>query len=114
MKDDKNTDAPESTITFDKIKIEALKAYPNPFSSNISIPLNLPFSNETYSVECSIYNLMGEKVFEENMQNLPHGLYQIDWNESEHKNIEQGIYIYSIKVKNGFIANEFYGRIVKN
>lgn len=98
----------------DKIKIEALKAYPNPFSNKVCIPVNLPFSNETYSVECHIFNLMGDQVFEQNMENLPHGLYQIDWNESEQKNIEQGIYIYSIKVKNGFITNDFHGRIVKN
>ena len=100
--------------TLSKIKIEALKPYPNPFNQTVSIPINLPYSADSYDIECNIYNLMGDRVYNKNIENLEYGFFQIDWNESENGNLEEGIYIYSIKVKNGFLTNNFHGRIVKN
>ncbi|MCK5701202.1 MAG: gliding motility-associated C-terminal domain-containing protein, partial [Cyclobacteriaceae bacterium] len=97
-----------------KIKTEALRPYPNPFNDIVTIPINLPYSNNDYNIECSIYNLMGEKVFERKLENIDHGLYQLDWDEDQNRKLNQGIYIYSIKIKNGFLTNNFHGRIVKN
>lgn len=97
-----------------KIKTEALRPYPNPFDDMVTIPINLPYSTNGYNIECSIYNLMGEKVSGRKSENIKYGLYQLDWNEDQNIKLKQGIYIYSIIVKNGFLTNNFHGRIVKN
>ena len=100
--------------TLAKIKTAALTPYPNPFNSLISFPINLPSSTGKYNLECSIYNLMGNKIFERKIENIESGLFQLDWEEGRDTNIEQGIYLYTIKVMNGFLINNFQGRIVKN
>ncbi len=97
-----------------KIKTQALTPYPNPFNQLVSFPINLPFSTNKYNIECGIYNLMGKKVFERKIENIESGLFSLDWDEEQTKMINQGIYIYSIKVTNGFLTNNFHGRIVKN
>ena len=96
------------------IKVEVLNPYPNPFSDNIHLPINLPYSQEAYDIECRIFNLMGEKVFEQDLEDIMYGLYHIEWKENQLRNLKQGIYIYSIKIENGFLTNNFNGRIVKN
>lgn len=100
--------------SLNKIQIEALQPYPNPFSESVILPINLPYSQSTYYVQYSMYNLMGEKIFEKEYQNVQHGLHSVEWSEDDISNLKQGIYIYSIKVRNGFLTDSFHGRIVKN
>ncbi|MCG8307912.1 MAG: cadherin domain-containing protein [Cytophagales bacterium] len=100
--------------TLSNIKIEALKPYPNPFNEQVTIPINLPYSNNSYDLECSLFNLMGQRVFARKYEKLQPGSFQIELDERSHRNLEQGIYIYSIKVKNGLMTKDFHGRIVKN
>lgn len=100
--------------TLANIKIEALPPYPNPFNYNVAIPMKLPHAQARYSIECSLFNLMGEKIDERKMKDITPGVMEIEWNEELTGKLEKGIYIYSIKVKNGFLTNKFHGRIVKN
>jgi hypothetical protein len=95
-----------------EVRVSALNPYPNPFRSKIFLPLSLPDSNEEYSIECSIFNLLGEQVFKKNEDNISGGSYKLKW--EDHQELQKGIYIYSIKIKNMFLAKEFHGRIVKN
>jgi len=95
-----------------EIHIQDLKPYPNPFKSEVNLPILLPASNQQYEVYCNIFNLMGEKIFERADKNIPNGQFNIVWDESEA--IKKGIYIYSIKVKNKFMTQEFHGRLVKD
>jgi hypothetical protein len=93
------------------IDIQALRPYPNPFRSELNMPLSLPVSNHDYKVTCSIFNLMGERIFNQSI-NVPYGIYNVQWDDSE--SIDKGIYIYSIKINNKFITREFHGRLVKD
>jgi hypothetical protein len=95
-----------------EIRIEALNPYPNPFKDELTMPLILPRSNHAYEVDCSVYNLLGEKVFTTSEEKVGHGIHHIKWLESS--DIKQGIYIYSIKVRNRYLTKEFHGRMVKN
>jgi hypothetical protein len=95
-----------------EIRIEALSPYPNPFKDELTMPLILPRSNHAYEVDCSVYNLLGEKVFTTSEEKVGHGIHHIKWLESS--DIKQGIYIYSIKVRNRYLTKEFHGRMVKN
>jgi len=94
------------------VRVNALKPYPNPFRDQVSLPMVLPASNQHYEIECSIYNLMGEKVFGSSENGIQSGNFNISWNGSATK--EKGIYIYSIKVKNKYLIREYHGRLVKD
>ena len=100
--------------SLERIKVEAFKPYPNPFTNQVRIPINLPPSSMSYDLQCSIFNLLGEKVFVQNYESLNSGLFHLEWDTAKNRHIEQGIYIYSIKVNNGLLTNNFHGRIVKN
>ncbi len=97
-----------------KMKIEALSPYPNPFNDLVTIPINLPYSNNEYKLEYNIFNLLGEKVYNRNIDHVGHGLYNIDWDAGQNMKIKKGIYIYSIKVTNNSLSKNFHGRIVRN
>ena len=96
------------------IKIEVPQPYPNPFNHHVEIPVKLPHSQDPYHIEYYVYNLMGEKIFEEKIYDQAPGIMKIVWDEDITRKLEHGIYIYSIKVTNGFLTNKFHGRIVKN
>ncbi len=97
-----------------KIRIEVMKPFPNPFNELVTFPINLPYSNSEYNLECNIFNLLGRKVFTSKLDNLSHGLYNINWDATQSREIEKGIYIYSIKVSNGLSTKNFHGRIVRH
>jgi hypothetical protein len=97
-----------------KIKTEALAPYPNPFSQSVRFPVNLPYSNSNYELEYSVFDLMGNIVFKKKIENAEPGLFILDWENGGTSSTQQGIYIYRIKVSNGFSINNFHGRIVKN
>lgn len=97
-----------------KMKIEALNPYPNPFNDLVTIPINLPYSNNEYKLEYNIFNLLGEKVYTRNIDHVGHGLYNINWDAGQNMKIKKGIYIYSIKVTNNSLSKNIHGRIVRN
>ena len=93
------------------INIQSLNPYPNPFKASVNLPISLPASNHQYEVSCSIFDLMGERIFESTDKNIISGQFNIVWDKSS--TVQKGIYIYSIKVKNKFLTREFHGRLVK-
>ncbi|MGD8780203.1 MAG: PKD domain-containing protein [Ignavibacteria bacterium] len=65
-------------------------AYPNPFNSSTRIKFSLP-QNSTVSI--SVYNILGQKVFELADKNLFAGIHTLDFDASK---LSSGIYFYSI------------------
>lgn len=100
----------ESTISGMRIVVPT--PYPNPFNSSATISILLPESITEYEVNCNIYNLLGERVFDLTESGMKAGAHEIEWHP--HDALLRGVYIYSIKIKNEFLTKEFHGRIVKN
>ena len=64
--------------------------YPNPFNPSTTIRFGLPEQSE---VTLSIFNILGQKVFEETAKNLAAGEHSFNFNASR---LSSGVYIYSI------------------
>ncbi len=94
------------------IKITASSPFPNPFRNDLSISIMLPELNSDYEVSYDMYNLLGERVINLNQERMMPGAHTIQWQPEN--SLQNGIYIYSIKIKNQFLTKEFHGRIVKN
>ena len=100
--------------TLSTIQIAILNPFPNPFQETINIPISLPHSVSEYQIELELHNIMGERIFSLKENEIKRKSYLIQLNDYQQSNFKQGIYIYSIKVKNRFLTKEFHGRIVKN
>lgn len=66
--------------------------YPNPFNENTTIEFGL---HQQSDVILSVYNFMGQKVFESNQTNLLSGINKINFDAS---GLNSGIYVYTITV----------------
>ena len=64
--------------------------YPNPFDQSTTIEFKLP---QQATVNLSIYNMLGRKVFEMTENDLPSGTHMINFNASE---LSSGMYMYKI------------------
>jgi Secretion system C-terminal sorting domain len=64
--------------------------YPNPFNPSTTIRFGLP---EQSDVTLTIFNILGQKVFEETAKSLAAGEHLLNFNASR---LSSGIYIYSI------------------
>ncbi|MBI1932843.1 MAG: T9SS type A sorting domain-containing protein, partial [Ignavibacteriales bacterium] len=64
--------------------------YPNPFNPSTTIRFGLP---EQSKVTLSVFNILGQKVFELNEQNLSAGSHSFNFDASS---LSSGIYIYNI------------------
>jgi hypothetical protein len=95
-----------------EVRVQAMNPYPNPFNEEVVLPVLLPQSGSNYKVEYNIFNLLGERVYEKSEEQIDSGVYSLKWNNNH--DLPNGIYIYSIRVKNTFLTKEFHGRIVKN
>ena len=98
--------------TLSEVRVQVLSPYPNPFHEEVNLPVLLPQANSNYKVEYKIFNLLGERVYEKREENIENGAYSLRWDE--HHALPNGIYLYSIRVQNMFLTQEFHGRIVKN
>ncbi len=98
--------------TLAEVRVQAMNPYPNPFNEEVVLPVLLPQTGSNYKVEYNIFNLLGEKVYEKSEDHITNGVYALKWNNNHE--LPNGIYIYSIRVKNTFLTKEFHGRIVKN
>ncbi len=78
--------------------------YPNPFNPSTTFEFGLP---EQSNVTLTIYNVLGQKVFEASEKNLPAGVHSFNFNAS---NLSSGVYIYNIHAVgingNNFIASK--------
>ncbi len=64
--------------------------YPNPFNPSTKIEFGLPEQSE---VTFSVFNILGQKVFEETAKSLAAGVHSFKFDASQ---LSSGIYIYSI------------------
>jgi hypothetical protein len=64
--------------------------HPNPFNPSTTIKFGLP---EQSKVTLSVYNILGQKVFEATEKNLAAGEHSYNFNASQ---LSSGIYIYNI------------------
>lgn len=82
---------PESSAIGEIQTSESLSVFPNPFSEKINIEFVL---NENLPVSFQIFNLLGEKIYEQNSGILPQGIHRTHWNA---QNFPQGIYFLRLK-----------------
>lgn len=64
--------------------------YPNPFNPSTTVKFGLPEQSE---VTFTIFNILGQKVFEETAKNLAAGVHSFKFDASQ---LSSGIYIYSM------------------
>ncbi len=96
------------------IVARSLPAYPNPFSDQVSIPVSLPYSSGTYQVEWEVFDIYGNRVYSQKLNNMDYGQIELHWNTDNIQHIKKGMYIYKIKVSNAYMATNFHGRLIKN
>ena len=80
----------ESDVTNIPNKYYLSNNYPNPFNPSTAIRFGLP---EQSAVTLSIFNILGQKVYEETAKNLAAGEHLFNFNASQ---LSSGIYIYNI------------------
>ena len=92
-------------IIFNKMDISSfptnfnLICYPNPLNADLNIQWESSFASET---QITIFNLIGNKVFEKNIT-ATKGLNKLNWglkSSQDYKNIPSGIYLLKIKNTN--------------
>lgn len=92
----------ESTSVEDgKEKISSLQIFPNPFSQNLKINLNLVEQAE--ELELRMVNALGQVVITENYKNLPGGNHLL---ELEKTGLSEGIYFLQIFVNEVNVASQ--------
>lgn len=100
--------SPSNLIIHETNRNNTITSAPNPFTQEIKFDYFLP---EKSVVKIEIINLNGQQIITLLEDTQKEGLHQIIWNGNDHKgcNVEQGIYIYSIK-----IGEKYYkGKIAK-
>ena len=73
--------------------------YPNPFNPSTTIRYSLPRMSD---VEITVFNILGQKVFQYNIKNQAAGTYNLIWdglNNRKHA-VATGMYIYRLKAGN--------------
>ena len=65
--------------------------YPNPFNPTTKITFGLPVQS---AVTLSVYNILGQKVFETTEKDLSSGVHSLNFDAS---NLSSGVYVYSIR-----------------
>ncbi|NUN09958.1 MAG: S8 family serine peptidase [Ignavibacteriaceae bacterium] len=78
--------------------------YPNPFNPETVIRYGIP---EDAGVELSIYNIMGEKIWEQKSDFQKAGYYELRWHSVNlnRQPVSSGVYIYQLKAGN-FISQK--------
>ncbi len=74
--------------------------YPNPFNPNTNIRLSL---NQTYEVDLSIINIVGEKITDIYKGELLPGSHKFNWNAS---NYPSGLYFVSYNIQGNIISKK--------
>jgi hypothetical protein len=76
-------------------EFEVSQNYPNPFNPNTRIRFGLP---APASVTIEIFNLLGQRVYVEESQQLPAGYHRFEWNgnSTAGQELSSGIYFYKI------------------
>lgn len=72
-------------------KFSLQQNYPNPFNPSTNIKYDVP---EQSRVNISIFNILGERVFELVNEEKSAGSYEVTWNAH---NISNGVYVYIMR-----------------
>jgi len=77
-------------------KFAVAQNYPNPFNPATTIAYDLP---ERATVELSIYNILGQLVYTEQVHNQEPGTHEIDWEarDASGQFLPSGLYLYRIE-----------------
>jgi hypothetical protein len=98
-------DLPDNPMAIEEITaIESLKLYqnyPNPFR-NVTY-INYQLQNDA-QVKLSVYNLVGQNIKTLVSKKQLAGLYQVEWNGTNHSNsrLASGIYYYKIEIRDQY------------
>ena len=85
------------------LKIKDVKVFPNPVSENLYFQLE---SFQNNSIQVKVFNLLGEKLLQQNFNVEGQGISKFELNTSV---LKQGVYVYAI-----FIDSEVvYGQFIK-
>ncbi len=75
--------------------------YPNPFNPTTMIEFSL--TNDVDRAQFEVYNLLGRKVYQKDLENLPAGKHVIEFDGAE---FASGVYLYRLKVGDASIARK--------
>ena len=80
-------------------KITLLGNYPNPFNPSTEIMFEL--GQKYQSVQLSVFNLIGQKVYERTLQDISAGFHRITWNGSDINGslVPSGLYLYRVSTE---------------
>jgi hypothetical protein len=84
------------------------KAFPNPFSEHLSIPVGLPENSGVYQVRLEIYDQMGRIISQNTYGEMPSGYHIIQWDGTNNQGskVTKGIYhLHLILTKDGKSEN---------
>ena len=84
-------------IVADKITLHG--NYPNPFNPSTEIAFELGQDYKT--VELTVFNMVGQSVYEVSMKDMVAGFHQVTWNGSsvDGKLVPSGLYLYRISTE---------------
>jgi hypothetical protein len=84
--------------------------YPNPFSSEAAINLNLPDAGNTYQIILQIFNNKGE-LLGSTESTLPSGIQPLKFTLADQ--VPSGLYLYKLNVRAENTSASFTGKIIK-
>ncbi len=88
--------------------------YPNPFIASTIIPVVLPQSNQSYDLEMSIFNQLGQKVNTLVKGTFGPGQMEIEWDGSDQlgNKVKPGIYFFKLNVAQHNGTQSFTGKLI--
>jgi len=99
----------------DVFRLELGKAYPNPFTDQITIPFDF-LKTKTSSAITTIYDLAGKVIWQgQSVNNTQDGIRSITWDGIAHsgKAVSPGLYLYTVVVQGETEKATFQGKILK-
>ncbi len=98
------------------LKIDVHVPYPNPFTDNFEIPLQLPKSRKGYQVEIVLTNLYGNEMLRRSITMPGKESGTLSWEDlgGSQTTLKPGIYIYSLQIQNGNFGVNKIGKLIKN
>ena len=99
---------PYTGIEENNSDINLYSNYPNPFSDKTVIPVYL---RKTGSMLFSIYNLVGQKIYENSYGMVPAGAFYLEWDGygQNGSSVQNGLYFYTIV----FNGKRYNGKMLK-
>ena len=94
---------------FDFGQQRILDAYPNPFVSSFKIPVRLPISSLSQSINVSLLDLSGKQIWSSGSTPITSGAYEFE--VVRPVGLKPGVYLYEVAVTEGTSTNVYTKRI---